>query len=228
MNIKRILIWAAAIVNIPRYAGAFIYADLAVTPPWLSNVLNIANMVSGVMMGIIEAIAIALIMDGLRSSSMWSKSGLFGINWRWVVNLLFGMGMMVIAIFILVPFMNARMNDQQMREILPTPTLQAGWNLFVVLAPIFIIAGASFSQTDFVNSKKGEGKGKGSETSGEDAENFPKDWRKMTKDQKRKLAAILRKKGIIEGKKQIQTDYNVHEKTADNWTNNLKKEGFLS
>src|SRR5688572_30107027 len=92
----RVIIWVAAIVNIPRYAGAFMYADVAEAPKWLSDALNIANLISGVSMGIIEAISIAFIMDGLRQTSMWAKSGLFGINWKWIANLIFGVGMMVI------------------------------------------------------------------------------------------------------------------------------------
>jgi hypothetical protein len=223
-NWARIILWTAAIVNIPRYAGAFIYADIAEAPKWLSDALNAANMVGGVAMGIIEAISIAFIMDGLRHTSLWSKSGILGVNWRWFVNLFFGMGMMLLAVLILVPFMNARMNGLQMREVLPNMWWQGGWNLFVVLAPIFIIAGASFSQSDFVHGNKSEGKPGGTETYGELAEDFPKDWRKMTKEHKKQLARVLRKSG---GKKIVQDELGVSEKTADNYTAWLKREGLL-
>jgi len=226
-NTARLILWLAALVNIPRYAGAFIYADLSKTPIWLSDGLNYANMIGGVAMGIIEAISIAFIMDGLRQTSMWSAKGLFGINWKWFTNLFFGVGMMSIAVIILVPFMMARMNGEQMNKILLTPLEQGGWNLFVVLAPIFIIAGASFSQSDFVHSNKDEPKSKGSESQAQVTSDLPKDWRKMTKDHKRKLAGMLRK-NVPDGKKQIQAELGVSEKTADNYYNNLKREGYLN
>lgn len=222
----QVILWVAAIVNIPRYAGAFIYADLAEVPDWLSDWMNWANLVSGIAMGIVEAGAIALIMDGLRQTSLWSKTGLAGMNWKWIANLIFGLGMMIIAIFILVPFMNARMNAQQMREILPSPFLQAAWNLFIVLAPIFIIAGASFAQTDLVGRKFVEEKPENAGNSSQVTGSLPQDWRKMTKEQKKKLAGKLRS-NPPQGKREVQEEYGVSEKTADNWYNNLVREGFL-
>ena len=154
----RAMVWAAAIISAPRYAGAFLSADVVTIEPWLSNALHWANMSSGLAMGLLEAFASAYILDGLSRIPPKStrvvrvKNGTERVerreawSFRWVGTLLFAVFLLGLSFAILSPFMVARMEGVGMAEYFGTRGGRQGWTYAILAAPILIIGGVSFSQ----------------------------------------------------------------------------------
>ncbi len=227
VSIGTALIWVAAFVNAPRYAGAFMYSDVQNVPPVVMQLLEWANITAGLAMGLLEVVSMALLMDSLRRtpfSITWKVKGKPDRriwNIRWFITAFWGIGLIVLAPLILVPYMDARSTSQSMHELMlefltPENYLSglSAWNLFVVLAPIFVIGGASFAQVSITHQETLESSQKVSEISGK----FPKDWRQLTPEQKKILGKMTDEK-IAE-----QTGLTV--RGAQNWVKDLKKEGY--
>ncbi len=188
----QILIWVAAFVNAPRYAGAFLYADVQKVPAVVAQVLDWANVTAGIAMGLLEVVSMAMLMDSLRRTPFLITQKTKGKedkkiwNLRWWITAFWGVGLIVLSPLILVPYMDARGTAQSMHQLMLsifTDTWYlvglSAWNTFVIAAPIFVIGGASFAQVAVTHAKDAES-----------SESFPKDWRKLTDAQKQKLKSM--------------------------------------
>lgn len=214
------LIWVAAFVNAPRYAGAFMYSDVQTVPPVLAVILDWANVTAGLSMGLLEVVSMALLMDSLRRTPFLITERRKGEkdrriwNMRWFVTAFWGIGLIVLAPLILVPYMDARGTAQSMHSlmlVILSPNYYiyglSAWNLFVVLAPIFVIGGASFAQVSVTHLES-------SESSTKVSERFPKDWRKLSAAQKNELRVLTAE--------QIAEKVGITVRGAENWVKDLK------
>ena len=61
-----LIIWAALLVTVVRYSGAFVASDVGRVTGWLSDAISIGMAVSGVGMGILDVIGTAYIAEGWR------------------------------------------------------------------------------------------------------------------------------------------------------------------
>ena len=56
MDLGRVLLWSAVLVEAPRWAGAMLAADVSEILPRLSAALNVANTLAGVFMGVLVVV----------------------------------------------------------------------------------------------------------------------------------------------------------------------------
>ena len=66
MDLGKVLLWSAVLVEAPRWAGAMLAADVSEIAPWMSTTLNVANSFAGAFMGILVVVATAYLFDALR------------------------------------------------------------------------------------------------------------------------------------------------------------------
>ena len=144
-NEARLLIIASVIVGVPRWAGAFLAADLAEIPLWLDDVLNVANMIAGIGMGILEVLAAKYVLEAwsqLKPKKTWNAKS---YDWPWLVLTVGIGGLFLMMAVILTPYLVARMNGETVGAALSVTWLQYGWSLMVVLSPAYIVGIVSFS-----------------------------------------------------------------------------------
>lgn len=145
-----ILLWSAIIVGAPRWAGAMLAADVGDIGETLDAVLNVFNLISGFAMGPLEVLATAYILNGLRQLNPWvMRSGKRAVNWKWAGMLFFFIGLLILTPAILGPYILSRINAQGIAAVLPD-WLQYLWSFSVTIAPVFILGGVAFAQSDFV------------------------------------------------------------------------------
>lgn len=140
-DLGAVLIYAALIVMVARYAGAFLASDLNQVDGWVSDVLTGLIGVSGAGMGVLDVLGAAFVFDGWRSALPRS-----GQKWSArfrvltvIVGLMFASG-----IVILVPFTISRVVADPMSVVLSGGWLWA-WAVAVNLAPYLLIGGVMFS-----------------------------------------------------------------------------------
>jgi hypothetical protein len=139
------IIWAALLVTVTRYSGAFVASDVGEVSGVWSTVLTVFMALSGVGMGFLDVLGLAYVFDGWRrnlpaSGAKWSS--------RFQVLTVFVIGLFVAGLAILTPFTVSRVNAEGM-----SATLGDGvwwWSLAVNLAPLLLIGGVTFSQSGFV------------------------------------------------------------------------------
>lgn len=137
----QVLIYAALIVMVARYAGAFLASDLNEIDGVVSDVLTGLIAVSGAGMGVLDVLGAAFVFDGWRmalprSGSKWSAR--FRVL-TVIVGLMFASG-----IVILVPFTISRVVADPMNVVLAGGWLWV-WAVAVNLAPYLLIGGVMFS-----------------------------------------------------------------------------------
>jgi hypothetical protein len=156
-----VLLYSAVAVGAPRWAGAFLAADVGVVSDAVSGWLNVFNVLSGIAMAPLEVLTIMYMLDALRRGKMVVKAkDKTRINWKWWGVLLFVIGLFVLTPCILAPFIMSRMNATGMAGILTTGTLQLLWSVFVVFAPIFMVGGVAFATRIATSTETGSQKSK--------------------------------------------------------------------
>jgi MFS family permease len=142
-DISQVLIFAALVVMVARYIGAFLASDMNRVDGLISEVLTGLIAVSGAGMGVLDVLGMAVVFDGWRHAlprlgARWSAR--FRILTA-IVVLMFASGIMI-----LVPFTMSRVLGQEMSVVLSTGWLWV-WAIAVNLAPYLLIGGIMFSQT---------------------------------------------------------------------------------
>lgn len=143
-----LLMWTAAAVAAPRYAGAFLAADTMALPGWVSAGLNGANVLAGVAMGLLEVISTAYLLDALRDMKPQLKNG--KRNPHYIGTAAFAGTLLVLAPIILAPYVVSRMTGEGMAEAIPGVVVRYVWAVSVVIAPIVIVAGVAFARDGMV------------------------------------------------------------------------------
>jgi len=139
-----ILLLAAVGVGAPRWAGAMLAADVGVIDAKLSNALHVLNLISGMAMGVLEAVAIYYMLGALRGTKPKTTKG--KVNWRWWGIVVFSLGSLALTPFILAPYIQARMQNFGMTGVLSTAETLNRWSIAVTLAPVFIVGGVAFAR----------------------------------------------------------------------------------
>lgn len=137
---SELLIWAAALVTVVRYAAAFIASDATEISGTLSEIITIAMGISGLGMGVLDVIGGAYLFTGWQK-----KMPANGAAWsfRFKVLSFFAIGLIVNGIFILIPFTMSRVAGVTIHHILGDGGLLFGWSAVVNIAPYLLIAGVA-------------------------------------------------------------------------------------
>lgn len=137
---SELLIWAAALVTVVRYAAAFIASDATEISGTLSEIITIAMGISGLGMGVLDVIGGAYLFTGWQK-----KMPANGQAWsfRFKVLSFFAIGLIVNGIFILIPFTMSRVAGVTIHHILGDGALLFGWSAVVNIAPYLLIAGVA-------------------------------------------------------------------------------------
>jgi hypothetical protein len=216
---SELLIWAAAIVTVVRYAAAFIASDMGEITGVISSVITVLMGLSGLGMGILDVVGGTYLFDGWRRSMPAT-----GKAWtpRFKVLTAFVFSLMLTGVMILVPFTMSRVTHKSMGDILNTEGRLTWWALLVNLAPYLLIGGVAVGN-QVVSVSSGnfpETFQKVSDDDGKLSSNFPNDWRKVRK----MLSAEQLREMSTMGSGDIAYKYGVSERTASNWRKNAKAE----
>lgn len=133
--------WAAVLVALPRWSGAFIAADTAVMPPLVDQALHLLNLAAGFGMAVIEVLGTAYLLDAwgrMKPRKTWNAKSL---DHRWKVLTFFVAGLFLMTPLILGPWAYVRMNGQGLGSL--PHWFQGLWAVAVVLSPAFIIGGVA-------------------------------------------------------------------------------------
>ncbi len=219
---SEILIWAAALVTVVRYAAAFIASDATEIPVWLSELITIAMGISGLGMGVLDVIGGAYLFTGWqkkmpKNNDPWS--------FKFKVLSFFAIGLIVNGILILIPFTASRVSGHTMFDILGEGFFLYAWSAVVNIAPYLLIGGVAVG-TQMVSIESG-GQMTGQMTGGDGqnpdktpTQSIPTDWRKAKKQLSApQISAIA--KGTTAG---VMKEYKLSERTARRWIENAKEE----
>jgi hypothetical protein len=133
-----ILIWAAALVTVVRYAGAFIASDVGEVQGWVSDALSLSMGLTGLGMGVLDVLGGAYIFDGWRR--VMPRAGQrWPFRFRVLTVLVFGV--FGTGIYILVPFTVSRVAHQEMLHVLGEGIWLWIWSGAVNIAPYLLIGG---------------------------------------------------------------------------------------
>lgn len=219
-----LLMMAAFVVAIPRWAGVFISSDTATMPAIISDVLHYINFVAGIGMGFIEVLGAAYLLDAwgkLNPKKTWSAKH---YDHRWKVLTLFVAGLFALMPFILTPYVVARMTGESVANALGATWVQYLWSAAVVMSPIFVIGGVAVAREGLVgvnaavqpmpvksesDIRKDERQPTGSNTG------QVTDWRTLPLADKHRIARMETS--------EIQDAYGVQERTARNWRKNARQ-----
>lgn len=149
-----LLILAAFIVAVPRWAGVFIASDTATIPTSVSDVLHYVNLVAGIGMGFIEVLGAAYLLDAwgkLNPKKTWNAKH---YDHRWKVLTVFVSGLFVLMPFILTPYIVARMTGTNVADALGNTWIKYLWGAAVVMSPIFVIGGVAVAREGLVGVSK--------------------------------------------------------------------------
>jgi len=155
----QILLISAVLVGAPRWAGAFLFADVAdiLKEAWIGQFLHWGAILSGFLMGPLEVLATAYIFNALRNMKPTSHRGEKEYpNYRYYGTAFFAFGLMVLTPVILAPYIVARMNGFTMPATLTTSFMEYLWSVAVTIAPIFIVGGVTFVDTSIMASARRE------------------------------------------------------------------------
>lgn len=137
---SELLIWAAALVTVVRYAAAFIASDATQINETLSEIITVAMGLSGLGMGVLDVIGGAYLFTGWQK-----KMPANGSAWSFKFKVLsfFAIGLIVNGILILIPFTMSRVAGVTIHHILGDGILLFGWSAVVNVAPYLLIGGVS-------------------------------------------------------------------------------------
>jgi MFS family permease len=225
-----VLIWAAVLVTVVRYAGAFIASDLGEITGWVSEALSLAMGLTGLGMGVLDVLGGAYIFDGWRRSMPRA-----GQKWpfRFRILTVFAFGLFAIGIWILVPFTVSRVSHQTMEQVLGMGWGLWTWSVAVNVAPYVLIGGVVTGNVGVVGvylaSSAADGKvggnlpesagqlgqltGKGAESGGP----IYRNWHEVPESEWEWIAGA--------STSAVMKRYRLTvEKTARNWRNNARRE----
>jgi len=232
MDLGKVLLWSAVLVEAPRWAGAMLAADVSTVPDWLSLALNVMNTISGVFMGVVIVVATAYLLDALRQTkptvSVRRKNETIDRpNFRFWGLMVFVIGLLVLTPFVLGPYIVSRMTGDAISVVLALPFWQYAWAITVVVAPVFVVGGVAFAQPGLV--KLSESGAKVAETNSEEKPKVtkPKDakpetfgkwktWRKVPQSERAKIAGMT-------DVRHVEGMYGVSERTAYNWMESARE-----
>lgn len=137
------LLWAALLVTVPRYIGAFVASDSGEITGWLSEILTGLMAVSGIGMGILDILGMAYVFDGWRTKLGKASGNTFKVLTGFVIALAAS------SVFILAPFTMARVKQVSISAVLPDMWLLA-WALVVNVSPLLLIGGVVVGQAGVV------------------------------------------------------------------------------
>ena len=233
MDLGKVLLWSAVLVEAPRWAGAMLAADVSTVPAALSVFLNVMNTISGVAMGIVVVVATAYLLDALRQTSPTVTVRRKGEtvdkkNWRFYGMMVFVLGLLALTPFVLGPYIVSRMTGETIAEVLAVSFWQYTWSVAVVVAPAFVVGGVAFAQPGLVKiSESGakvsetvsEAKPKVVKVKDEKPETFGKwkTWRKVPTSERVKISGMS-------DVRQVEAQYGVSERTAYNWMESAREE----
>lgn len=214
-----LLIWAAAVVTVVRYAAAFIASDMGEITGWVSTVITVLMGLSGLGMGILDVIGGTYLFDGWRRTMPATGKGW---SFRFKMLTAFVFTLMATGVMILVPFTVSRVTHESMAMVLNTEGKLTWWALLVNMAPYLLIGGVAIgNQMVSVNSQNlPETYRKVSEDEGKVTGNFPTDWRQVRK----KLSEQDRKEIAAMSTEQICFKYGILDRTARNWRKKAQEE----
>lgn len=137
---SELLIWAAALVTVVRYAAAFIASDATEINETLSLLITYAMGLSGLGMGVLDVIGGAYLFTGWQK-----KMPANGASWsfRFKVLSFFAVGLIVNGILILIPFTMSRVAGVSIHHVLGDGFLLFGWSAVVNVAPYLLIGGVA-------------------------------------------------------------------------------------
>lgn len=153
LNYGKILMWSAILVSMPRWAGAFISADVSQIPHWVNEVLHYANLLAGFGMGFLEVLAAAYMLDAwgkLKPKASWNAKS---YDHKWKVLTGFIVGLFILMPFILAPYIVSRMANVSINETLGNDIFRYLWSISVVLSPAFIVGGVSVASGELVENE---------------------------------------------------------------------------
>ncbi len=219
---SEILIWAAALVTVVRYAAAFIASDATEIPVWLSELITIAMGISGLGMGVLDVIGGAYLFTGWqkkmpKNNDPWS--------FKFKVLSFFAIGLIVNGILILIPFTASRVSGHTMFDILGEGFFLYAWSAVVNIAPYLLIGGVAVGTQMVSIESGGQMTGQITGNNGQNpdktpTQSIPTDWRKAKKQLSApQISAIA--KGTTAG---VMKEYNLSERTARRWIENAKEE----
>lgn len=144
-NYNDLLIWAAALVTVIRYAAAFVASDMPQITGVLSEVVTIFLGISGLGMGILDVIGGAYLFQGWRLAMPRVDAKQWPNKFKALTFFVFGL--VLNGIVIIVPFTVSRIMQESMNGVL-VGLGSSGWGVWawaasVAIAPYMLIGGIS-------------------------------------------------------------------------------------
>ena len=179
---SELLIWAAALVTVVRYAAAFIASDATEINAMLSELITIAMGISGLGMGVLDVIGGAYLFTGWQK-----KMPANGQAWsfRFKVLSFFAVGLIVNGILILIPFTASRVSGNTMFHILGDGFFLYAWSAVVNVAPYLLIGGVAVGNNVVTvnTNEQANGSANGSQSEKKQA-NEPRTYNSLSKSDK--------------------------------------------
>lgn len=153
LNYGKVLMWAAIVVSMPRWAGAFISADVSDIPNWVNEALHYGNLIAGFGMGFLEVLAAAYMLDAwgkMKPKASWNAKS---YDHKWKILTGFIIGLFILMPLILAPYIVSRMTAVSIGQALHYPFVQYVWSIAVVLSPAFIVGGVSIANGELVETE---------------------------------------------------------------------------
>lgn len=179
---SELLIWAAALVTVVRYAAAFIASDATEINAVLSELITIAMGISGLGMGVLDVIGGAYLFTGWQK-----KMPANGQAWsfRFKVLSFFAVGLIVNGILILIPFTASRVSGNTMFHILGDGFFLYAWSAVVNVAPYLLIGGVAVGNNVVTvnTNEQANGSANGSQSEKKQA-NEPRTYNSLSKSDK--------------------------------------------
>lgn len=211
-NYSELIVFAAAIVTVVRYAAAFVASDTGLITGWLSEAITLLLGISGMGMGILDTFGGMYIFDGWRKVMPAN-----GKPWpfRFKILTVFIFALMSSGVMILVPFTMSRVLHVSMADVLNTTGKLEWWSFLVNVTPYLLIGGVAVGNK-MVNT----------ETQAETFQKVsaepsaPEGWKKIKKSITPDQLLWLTKARTDD----ICVKYNVIPRTATNYRKNAQEE----
>jgi hypothetical protein len=219
------LVLATILIQVVRYAGAFMSSDIGKVTGGLSVGLTVGMTISGLGMGILDTLGGGLLFNGWRkvvprTGDKWS------IKFKILTFIVFGL--VISGLTILVPFTVSRVSQESIVDALggKGTIFLWFWASMVNLIPYLLIGGVFFGNIIVEGLESGEKVTKKVSSADEQVtRNLPSDWRHvrptLTDEQVKWLAVAAPKAIVIEFQK---SNINISPRTASNWHQNAMME----
>jgi len=149
MTLSQWLFWLGVLVSVPRYAGAFLIADVGELTGLASEVLTAVNILGGVGMGLMVAISSGILWEMIGKERVFYYRQVSGakeqfINPRFIIVAMFGGVIALLEVVIVVPYILSRVNHLPVTAVLGKFWL-GGWAVAVAVAPVLMVAGVVYA-----------------------------------------------------------------------------------